>query len=75
VSQKDVTGLVGKVEAAIEKLGASKEADAVQKLTEFQATLDALATAPKPKVLADAAQRLSSDAQGAIDCINAIGAA
>jgi hypothetical protein len=61
--------------AAVLSLSAGKDADAVQKLTEFQATLDALASAPKPKVLADAAQRLSSDAQGAIDCINAIGAA
>jgi hypothetical protein len=74
-NQKDVTGLVGKLEVAAAKLAAGKNADAVQKLTDFQATLNALARAPKPKVDPAVAQKLGSDAQGVIDCIDAIGAA
>ena len=73
-TQENVTGLVPKVDAAAAKLAAGKNADAVQKLTDFQATLNALATAPKPKVDPQVAQTLGSDAQGVIDCINAIGA-
>ena len=74
-NDKDVTALAGKVNAAAAKLAAGKNADAIVKLTEFQATLNALATAPKPKVTPGAAQELGSEAQAAIDCINAIGAA
>ena len=73
-NQTDVTGLVAKLDAGAAKLAAGKNADAVQKLTDFQATLNALATAPKPKVDPQVAQTLGSDAQGVIDCINAIGA-
>jgi hypothetical protein len=74
-NQKDVVGLVEKVDDAGAKLAAGKNADAVQKLTAFQATLNALATAPKPKVDSHVAQTLGSEAQGVIDSINAIGAA
>ena len=73
-NQRDVTGLVAKVDAAAAKLAAGKNGDAVGKLTDFQATLNALAGAPKPKVDPGVAQALGSEAQGAIDCINAIGA-
>jgi hypothetical protein len=45
----------------------------VQKLGDFQATLNALATASKPKVATSTAQTLDAEAQGVIDCINAIG--
>lgn len=50
-------------------------ADAVQKLTDFQTTLNSLATAPKPKVDPATAQTLSDEAQGVIGCINTIGTA
>jgi hypothetical protein len=74
-SQKDVGGLVVKVDAASEKLAAGKNTDAVAKLVDFQITLNALATAPKPKVDPAAAQALSAEAQGVIVCINQIGTA
>ena len=53
----------------------AQPSDAVAKLTGFQTSLDALATAPKPKLAPAAAQSLSTGAQGVIDCINAIGTA
>ncbi len=70
-----VTSLTAKVDAASEKLAEGKNADAVQKLVDFQTTLDSLATAPKPKVEASTAQSLTAETQGVIDCINAIDAA
>jgi hypothetical protein len=69
---KSVTSLTAKVDAASAKLAEGKNADAVQKLGDFQATLDSLATAAKPKVAASAAQSLTAETQGVIDCINAI---
>ena len=69
---KDFNGAVAKLDAASSKLSEGKNADAVQKLTEFQTLLNALAAAPKPKLDAATAQRLSAEAQGVIDCINAI---
>jgi hypothetical protein len=74
-SQKDVGSLVAKVDAASAKLAAGKNTDAVAKLVDFQTTLNALATAPKPKVVPVVAQALSAEAQGVIVCINEIGAA
>ena len=59
--------------AASAKLAEGKNADAVAKLVDFQTTLTALATAPKPKVDAATAEALIAEAQGVIDCINAIG--
>jgi hypothetical protein len=75
LNQKDFNGLVAKLDAAATKLGEGKNADAVQKLIDFQTTLNALATAPKPKVDPAVAQQLSAEAQGVIGCINAIGTA
>src|SRR5919107_5174278 len=74
-NEKSVTSLVGKLDAASTKLAQGKNADAVQKLVDFQTTLNALATAPKPKVDPAVAQSLIAEAQGVIDCINTIGAA
>jgi hypothetical protein len=72
-NQRDVGALVAKLDAASAKLAAGKNADAVAKLMDFQTTLNALATATKPKVDPAVAQALSGDAQGVIDCINEIG--
>jgi hypothetical protein len=72
---KDVNGLVAKLDAASAKLAAGKNADAVEKLVDFQTALNALATAAKPKVDPTVAGTLSGEAQGVIDCINAIGTA
>ena len=74
-NQKDIRGLVAKVVEASAKLAAGKNTDAVAKLVDFQTTLNALATAPKPKVDPAVAQGLSDDAQGVIVCINEIGTA
>jgi FIMAH domain-containing protein len=67
--------LVAKLDAAAAKFAEGKNADAVQKLVDFQTTLNALATAPKPKVDPVVAQSLIAEAQGVIDCINMIGSA
>ena len=74
-SQKDVGGLLAKLDAASAKLAAGKTTDAVGKLVDFQTTLNALATAPKPKVDPAVAQALSAEAQGVVVCINEIGTA
>jgi ABC-type glycerol-3-phosphate transport system substrate-binding protein len=66
-----VTSLVNKLDAASTKLAQGKNADAVQKLVDFQTTLNALAAAGK--VDATTAQTLNAEAQGVIDCINSIG--
>jgi hypothetical protein len=70
-----VTNLTGKLDLAATKLTEGKNADAVQKLGDFQATLSSLATAAKPKVDPGTAATLTGAAQGVIDCINAIGTA
>jgi anionic cell wall polymer biosynthesis LytR-Cps2A-Psr (LCP) family protein len=72
---KEFDGAVFKLDDAAAKLAAGKNADAVAKLTGFQTTVNALATAPKPKLAPATAQSLSTGAQGVIDCINAIGTA
>jgi hypothetical protein len=72
---KDVNGLAGKLEVAGAKLDAGKNADAIQKLVDFQSTLGGLAAAPKPKVDPAVAEVLVAEAQGVIDCVNALGAA
>ena len=74
-NQKDMDGLVAKMEAASAKLAAGKNTDAVAKLVDFQTTLNTLAAAPKPKVDPAVAQALSAEAQGVIVCINEIGTA
>ena len=73
--QHDFDRLVAKLDAAATKLSEGKDADAVQKLVDFQTTLNALATAAKPKVDPAVAQALITEAQAVIDCINAIGPA
>jgi Asp-tRNA(Asn)/Glu-tRNA(Gln) amidotransferase C subunit len=70
-----VTGLIEKLDAASTKLTEGANADAVQKLGDFQASLTSLATAAKPKVDPGAAESLTAEAQDVIDCINAIGTA
>ena len=72
---KDFNGAIAKLDAAATKLSAGKNADAVGKLTDFQSTLNALATAPKPKLDPAVAQALSSDADAVVACIDAIGTA
>lgn len=72
-NQKSVVGEVGKVDAASTKLAEGKNADAVQKLVDFQSALNSLAVASKPKVDAGTARTLNAEAQGVIDCINSIG--
>lgn len=74
-SQNSFNNVVAKLDAASAKLAEGKNADAVQKLVDFQTTLNALATAPKPKVEPVVAQSLAAEAQGVIDCINTIGSA
>jgi hypothetical protein len=70
---KDFNGAVAKLDAASSKLAEGKTADAVQKLRDFQTQLNALATAPKPKLDLTTAQALIAEAQSVIDCIDAIG--
>ena len=71
---KDVNGAVGKLDAAAAKLGEGKNTDATAKLADFQSLLTALSTAPKPKLDPAVAASLQDEAQGVIDCINAIDA-
>jgi hypothetical protein len=71
-NEKDVGGLVAKLDAASAKLAAGKNTDAVAKLVDYQTRLNALA-APTPKVDPAVAEALSAGAQGVIDCIKAIG--
>jgi len=70
---KDFNGLVSKLDAASGSLAAGKNADAVQKLADFQTKLNTLASAAKPKMDPDVAQALAGEAQGVIDCINSVG--
>ncbi len=72
-NKNSFTGEVAKLDDASTKLAEGKNADAVQKLVDFQSTLNSLATATKAKVDAGTAQTLSGEAQVVIDCINAIG--
>ena len=59
--------------AASAALSAGKTADAIQKLTDFQTTLNALATAPKAKIDQMVAQNLAAQTQEVIVCINSVG--
>jgi hypothetical protein len=67
------TSAVAKLDAASAKLAEGKNADAVQKLVDFQTQLTTLSTAAKPKLDPATAQALITEAQGVIDCVNAIG--
>jgi hypothetical protein len=72
-NQKSFDGEIGKIDAASSMLTEGKNADAVQKLGDFQSALNLLATAAKPKVDPGTAQSLTAEAQGVIDCINSVG--
>jgi hypothetical protein len=72
-NEQSFTNAVAKLDDASAKLVEGKNADAVQKLVDYQTLLNALATAPKPKLDPATAQALIAEAQGVIDCINAIG--
>ena len=73
-NQKDFNGAVAKLDAAALKLSQGKNADAAGKVADFQSLLSALSTAPKPKLDPSVADRLVAEAQGVVDCINAIDA-
>ena len=72
-NQRSCDTEIAKLDEAATKLTEAKNADAVQKLVDYQTTLNSLATAAKPKVDAGTAQTLNAEAQGVINCINAIG--
>ena len=61
---KDFNGAVGKLNAASLKLSEGKNADAAQKLPDFQGQLNALATALKPKLDPATAHGLIDEAPG-----------
>jgi hypothetical protein len=62
-------GLVAKADAAAVKLDESKTADALEKLLDYDSTLDALFSAPKPKVSETDYAALNTDVEAAIACI------
>lgn len=69
---KDFDSAVEKLDAAALKLSEGKNADAAQKLADYQGLLGRLSTAPKPKLSPETADALVSEAQTVVDCINAI---
>jgi len=73
-NQKDFYSEIGKLDNAATKLSEGSNADAIQKLGDYRAALTSLATAAKTKVDPATGQTLNAEAQGVIDCINAIGA-
>ena len=66
-SVKDLERTVAKFDAAAAKLSEGKQLDAILKLEDVQTSLNALASASKPKLDPTVAASL-------IDCINTIGA-
>jgi hypothetical protein len=71
-NQKDVTGLVAKVDLASTELSLGDTDDAASKLGDYRTKLAALATAPKPKVEPTVAAGLEATSQQAVDCISSI---
>lgn len=61
--------LADKADAAVLKLDQNKIADALAKLRDYDATLEALRAAPKPKVDPDIANALDIEVGSAIDCV------
>jgi hypothetical protein len=61
-SEQSFTNAVAKLDDASTKLAEGKNADAVLKLVDFQTLLNALATAPKPKLDPATAQALIAEA-------------
>jgi len=70
---KDFTGSVGKVDAVSRELAKGKYVDTVTKLRDFQKLLAQLSSGDK--LDPTTAEALSAEAQGVIDCVNAIGTA
>ena len=69
-AEKNRTNLVAKLDDASQKLAEGKNADAIQKLTNFRDTVATLNT--YGKVDPDDANALISGANAAIDCITAV---
>ena len=69
---KDQAGLIGKIDAASAALSAGKTADAIQKLTDFRTKVGTLNW--QGKIDPGDAAALTSGAEGAIACIQGIGA-
>jgi hypothetical protein len=72
LSDRSEAGLVNKAEAAGDKVVEGKFADSLVKLADYQAALDALATAAKPKVSATDLQTLTAARQQATDCVTTL---
>jgi hypothetical protein len=71
-NEKDFNGALAKLDVAALKLSQGKNADAAAKVADYQSLLTALSTAPKPKLDPSVADRLVAEAQGVVDCVNAI---
>jgi hypothetical protein len=69
LSAKDESALLGKAQNASLKLDQAKFADALQKLVDYQNTLNALHGAAKPKISAADYATLSADVAAAIACV------
>ena len=69
-AEKNQAGLVGKLTNASQKLEEGKNADAIQKLRDFQRTVTALEA--QGKIAPADAQTLLAGAQDAIDCIQGL---
>jgi hypothetical protein len=69
-AEKNRTGLLTKLDDASAKLAEGKNADAIQKLTNFRDTVATLNT--QSKINADDANTLISGANDSIDCIAAL---
>ena len=67
-------GLVAKADAASAKLGENKVGDVLEKLRDYDSTLDGLFLASKPKVSAADYATLNTDVESAIACVEDISA-
>ena len=71
---KNGPGLVGKADDASAKLGEGKVGDALEKLRDYDSTLDVLFLAPKPKVSEADYATLNTEVASAIACIEGMSA-
>ena len=71
-SEQTRASLSSKLVDASIKLNAGKYLDAIDKLIDFQTSVEKLATAPKPKISQADAQLLITDANNAIACIQGL---
>jgi hypothetical protein len=71
LSDRSEAALLGKAASADEKLAEGKLDDSLLKLDDFQADLDALAGAAKPKITGTDYRALSDARQLATDCVTA----